>query len=388
MKYLPLLWSGIWRNPTRAVLTFLSVVVAFALFGVLAGLSNSFTKAQSTTRNNIVIAFAATMDMQNFSAMPLSYRQQIERVDGVQRVLNWGGFLNLTWQIPSNQVPAFSAPPDELLLTYPEITLPPEQLEAWRATPQSVIVPRQLMDRFGWKLGERLSFQSQTAQKDGSTDWAFDIAGIYDAPSWIGINGGIISTMAFMDKARAEGEGTAFEFDVTIDNPERAAEISTAIDALFENSAVPTRTRPFAALNASFAQSFDIRFFVQAVVAAGFFVLLLLTANSMAEAVRERTAEFAVLKTLGFSPPGVFALVLLEALIPCLAGAVLGLVIARVVIPLTGPLIPIFQFWGVELPWTVMAAGVGFAVLVALVSSLAPAARVARLAIADELAGR
>lgn len=388
MKYLPLLWSGIWRNPTRAVLTFLSVVVAFALFGVLAGLSNSFTQAQSTTRKNIVIVFAAAMDMQNFSAMPMSYRQQIEQVDGVQRVMNWGGFLNLTWQVPSNNVPAFSAPPDELLLTYPEITLPPEQLETWRNTPQSVLVPEQLASRYGWKLGERLSFQSQTAQKDGSTDWAFDIAGIYESPSWIGISGGIITNLDYLDKARGEGEGTAFEFDVTIDNPERAAEISAAIDALFENSAVPTRTRPFAALNASFAQSFDIQFFVQAVVAAGFFVLLLLTANSMAEAVRERTAEFAVLKTLGFSPPGVFALVLLEALIPCLAGAALGLALAQVAIPWTGPLIPIFQFWSVELPWTVMAAGLGLAALVALVSSLAPATRMARLAIADELAGR
>ena len=388
MKYLPLLWSGIWRNPTRALLTFLSIVVAFVLFGVLAGLATSFSKAQSTTRNNMLIVFSAAVDGQSFSSMPQAYRPQIEQVDGVVRALMWGSLLNFTYQVPSNTLIAFSAHPDELLLTYPEITLPPEQMETWRGNPSSAIVPVELARRYGWKVGDRLSFQSQVAKKDGTTDWAFDVAGLYESPSWIGISSGIIPHLAYVDKARAEGEGTALEFDVTIENPERAAEISAAIDALFENSSVPTRTRTFTALNASFAQSFDIRFFVQAVVAAGFFVLLLLTANSMAETVRERLAEFAVLKTLGFAPLGVFALVLLEALLPCLVGAALGLALARLVVPMAGPLIPVFQYWSVQLSGATIAAGIGLAALVALVSSLAPALRVARLAIADELAGR
>jgi putative ABC transport system permease protein len=188
----------------------------------------------------------------------------------------------------------------------------------------------------------------------------------------------------YYDEAKAFGKGVVHYYLVGIDDPMQATRVAKAIDGQFENSMNETRTQTESGLaQQNLKQVGDINFIVNAIVGAVLFTLLFLTANTMMQSVRERIPELAVLKTLGFSDGKVLTLVLVEAFMLCIFAALLGLLFASLVFPALKAIIG-----NLPMPLSVVAMGVGVAVLLAVISGLPPAVRAQRLNIVDALAGR
>ena len=376
MKFLPLIWAGLWRKPTRTIFTFLSIVVAFVLFGLLAGVDQGFAQLRDIARLDRLIVSP------RFGApMPISYREQIARLPGVTTVAAYsmmGGYF----QDRKNAMGISSA--DENYFTaWPDLTVTKEQIETLKNTRTGVIATVALAQKFGWKVGDKIPLTTTTAQTNGSTVWTYDLVAICDDSDRPGIGRFMVANYDYFDQARAANKGTISRMTVRIADPNHAAEISAAIDELFANSPAPTRTNSEKANQEAALQSLgDINFLVDTVGGAVLFMLLFLTGNSMMQSVRERIPEFGVMKTLGFTDPGVLMIVLAESAVKFVLAAAVGLAIAKQLVGLTHGEPPLL------LPWRAVAAGLVFAVVAATLSAIVPAWRVKRLSVVDALAGR
>jgi len=385
MKYFVLIWAGIWRRRARTVLTLLSIVTAFVLYGMLHGVTAGLDDAldqMSVTRLRV-------MNRVNIiDSLPLAYLPQIEALPNVEKVAYYQTFVGY-YQDPTNGVSVGAVDIDRMLSVYPEIVLSDDQREAMKRTRTGAVIGRDMAEARGWKVGDRIPISSQVfRQQDGSYDWAFDIVGVYDfaeayedfsaSEMWINYD--------YFDEARAVGNGLVILYFVGVDDAELAAPISESVDALFANSPAPTQTmneRDF--VRAQINQLGDIDFFVTAIIGAVFFTLLFLTGNTMMQSVRERIPELAVLKTYGFGNGLLMTLVFAESLLLCLFAAAVGIGIAATFFP------SILRGIGVgalPMPTSVFVIGLGCAVLLALVSALPPALRAQRLNVVDALAGR
>jgi putative ABC transport system permease protein len=383
MKYFMLIWAGLWRKKTRTILTMLSIVVAFLLFGLLQGINQGIKQGTTDTGNHRLWTAAR---MSSVSSMAASLMDRMLKVEGVREIAHisfFGGYF----QDSKNALPAFATNVDKLAILYPELNITPAQVAAMQGTRPGALIGRPLAKKYGWKIGDKIPVGTTIwTNNDGNNNWAFDIVGIFD-PSpqfeksplgrafWINYD--------YWDEARKFDKHRVHEFFIQIDDPQRAAEISAQIDKLTENSPEETRTQTEnAALQSQLKQLADINFIANAIVGAVMFTLLFLTANTMMQSVRERIPELAVLKTLGFTGGAVSILVLIESLMLCIFAAMVGLALSSVLvkmIPILGPsrLLPI-----------VVISGLGIAVALAIVSGLPPAIRAQRLNIVDALAGR
>jgi putative ABC transport system permease protein len=227
---------------------------------------------------------------------------------------------------------------------------------------------------------------SNTVRRDGTHTWTFMIVGVIDDTDRPGKARYFISNYDYIDQERTSDKGTIDRILVRIKDPSHATQTGRAIDNLFANSTAPTRTISEKSDRAAGGPSSlgDVGFFTKAVVTAVLFMLLFLTGNTMMQSVRERTSEFAVLKTLGYSDRSVLALVLAEAVILCACAAVAGLAIAKLGVPLAAQASPDLGLW-LLMPWSALLTGLGFALLVALVSGLIPALKAKRLSIIEAL---
>ena len=380
MKYLPLVWAGLWRKRARTVFTLLSIVTAFLLFGMLQGVIAAFDRsleAAAVDRLTVVSKVSFT------EPLPYSYLSQIESIPGVARVayLSWFGTY---FQDRKNFVFSFPLDPLRYFPMYPELKLPPEQLQALVRTRTGAVIGRELADKYGWKIGDRVPLHSVIWTKaDGSSDWQFDIVGIYDAASSQQAQS-FFFNHEYFNEARSFGKGTVGWYVVKVRDPNLAPQVAQAIDRRFANSPDETKTQTEKEFGQSFIkQQGDINFIVRAILGAVFFTLLFLTGNTMMQSVRERIPELAVLKTLGFSDRRVLGLVLAESLVLCLVAAALGLALAAAVFPAMA------EYIGeTRMPPEVLILGAAVAALLAVVTGLPPALRAKRLNIVDALAGR
>ncbi len=240
------------------------------------------------------------------------------------------------------------------------------------------------MERFGWKVGERVVLQSPVPRTDGSRDWAFDIVGSYDTRNEDADATALLANFAYVDEARFANRDTVQLFVAKVGDPGNATPVGLAIDNAFANSDHETRTQSEADLAASQLQRIgDLNYLARAIIAAVFFAMLFATGALMMQSIRERMPELAVLKTVGFSDRLVMGLIVAEAVVFCLFAAGVGLAIAAFVLPLAR------QFIGIAgMPPVVAAAGMVFAVVLALIGSSVPAWRGLRLQVTDALAGR
>lgn len=384
MKYFPLIWAGLWRKRARTCLTALSIVVAFSLFGIMngvtAGLDDAIeglteeTRLMTQSRINIV------------EPLPLAFLSRIESIDGVDYVVPYGYFGGY-YQEPRNQINAGAVYIDKMFELYPEFVVPEDQLETMMRTRTGAIVGRDLAERFGWKIGDRIPLASTIfTQRDGSSTWELDVVGIFDSRDEGVPADDVYMHYDYFDESRSFGAGSVAVYMTKIDDVGRSVAIAEEIDALFANSPNETLTQNERDwVRAQIAQIGDISFFVNAIVGAVLFTLLFLTGNTMMQSVRERIPELAVLKTYGYRDAAVSALVFAEALILCAGAALLGLGIAAVAFP------GVFAAMGVlamPLPASVVAIGLGVAALLAVASALPPAWRAQRLSIVDALAAR
>jgi putative ABC transport system permease protein len=383
MKYLPLIWAGLWRRRVSTVLTLLCVVVAFALFGLLHGVTatlDGIIDVMSDTRLRIMSRVNITQPL------PLAHRARIEMVPGVDEVSYYNFFAGY-YQDRRNGIQVGAIDVATFNAIYPDIEMEPQYIEAMLRTRNGALVGEDLAAEQGWKIGDRIPLGSAVwTRKDGAESWDFEIVGSYRSPSGKVPTSELWINYAYFDEARAAANGTVTLYFVKIHDSSSAATISESIDALFANSTSETQTQSEKDwVRARIAQIGDIGFFVNAIIAAVMFALLFVTGNTMMQSVRARIPELAVLKTYGFSNAAVMSLVLAEAIVLCSVAAAIGIGIAAVISP---SMYRELGAGGLNLPVTVVATGIGVAVVFAIVSAALPALRAQRLSIVDALAGR
>jgi putative ABC transport system permease protein len=387
MKYFPLIWATLWRKKTRTIFTLLSVIVAFLLFGMLETVNYAFAHPSNgvTGANKLITTNKYSITL----SLPLSDAQQIRSVPGVAEV-TWISWFGAYYQKSKNFVFALPVDTDSYFnLHQDEFIVSDEQMQAYRSTRSGALVNAALMEKFGWKIGDKVPLHSTiwTQKNSGSLDWTFDIVGSFSVkdPTQASAQA---STLLFhydlFDEGRSFGKGTIGWFEERVVDPAQASAISNRIDALFANSPNETKTQPANDFTMAFIKQFgDIGFVLRAILGAVFFTLLFLTGNTMMQSVRERIPELAVLKTLGFGDGKVLGLVLAESLLLCVIAAVIGLILSYAALPIIKQ-----GLQGVELSPRALLPGIGAAVLLALIVGLPPALRAMRLNIVDALADK
>ena len=318
--------------------------------------------------------------------LPISYLPQIESVPGVKEVA-FASWFGGSYQDRPAQFGVFPVDPERYLRTVPEIVLDDAARERWEATRDGAIVGRALAERYGWKVGDRVTLVADIwPQRGGGNEWNFEISGIYTSPESEQNESGFLFQWEFFDEARQYARGTVGWFILQIDDPDQAEDVAQAVDALFANSSNETKTQTEKAFAQGFARQFgDIGLIVTAILGAVFFTILVLTGNTMAQAVRERIPELAILKTLGFSDRAVLGLVVAEAMVLVLLGGLIGLGLAAAALGGLSAMLAGFGIQGISL--SVVITGVLLMIALSLVVGFPPAWRAMRLRVVDALGG-
>lgn len=380
MKFLHLVWRSLLRRKVRTLFTTLSIIVAFILFGALMALRGAFTMGIELAGADRLMMIQKVSFIQ---PLPLSYQSRIGATDGVTAVTHSSWFGGI-YQDPKNFFPQMAVEPEPLLQMYPEYVLPDEQKRAWYANRTGAIVGRALADRFGWKVGDRIPLQPTIWRKADDSAWEFTIDGIYDA----GARGTDVTQMFFhydyLNEAREFGRDLVGWYVVRVNNPDDADQVAQRLDALFANSPFETKTSTEKAFVQAFASQIgDIGSILIAVLVAVLFTILVVVGNTMAQSIRERTSELAVLKTLGFTDGRLLGLVLLESCLLALLGGGIGLTLAWLITlggDPTGGLLPAFY-----LPTRDIVLGVVLILALGIAAGLLPAWQASRLRIVDAL---
>ncbi len=382
MRYLPLIWGNLKRKKLRTAFTLLSILIAFVLYGYLSAINKAFELGVEVAgEDRLVLRHKVSFSI----PLPLSYRERIKNVPGVTDAAHANWFAGI-YQEPKNFFPQLAVEPDAYLRLYPEFLLPEAQKQAWLANRTSVIAGRAIVERFGWKIGDRIPIQATVwRKKDGSSTWEFELVGVYDGATPETDTTQFLFHYDYFDEARAFGNGTVDWYIIRVSDPPRAAEIAQRIDAEFANSSFETKTSTEKAFVQGFAEQIgNIGAIIGGILAAVFFTILLVTGNTMMQAVRERTAELAVLKTVGFSSRLVLALVLAESLALAGLGGGLGLLLGWLLIFLAGDptrgFLPIFFF-----PPSDIVIGVGYVASLGFIAGLLPAVQAMKLRVVDAL---
>jgi putative ABC transport system permease protein len=385
LKFLPLLWAALQRHRLRTVFTLGSVMVAFVLFGVLSALKNGFSMGVDVAgADRLMTTHKASFTF----PLPYSYWARIRAVPGVRQVTHatwFGGY----YQEESNFLQTFPVDAETYLDVYSDYKVSGADRARWLADRTGVLIGRAYAERYKWKIGDRVPIRSNIYRKpDGSDTWELTVSGIWEAEP------GVDTQTAFFhyDYFNETLPNTADSFRgfvgwyvLKVESPAAAQRVAAAVDELFANSPAETKT----ATEKAFVQGFvnqmgNIGAIVIAVASAVFFTMLLVTANTMAQSVRERSAELGVLKTLGFRDGVVLWLVLAEALIVTLLGGSIGLLLSALLVnALSGML---NQYVGsLFVGASTIGTGIVLMVALGLISGALPATQALRLKIVDAL---
>jgi len=382
LKFLPLFFANLRRKPVRTSLTIASIVVAFLLFGLLKTMEGALSLAADLAGVDRLATMHKVSMIQTF---PISYVNRVRGVEGVVEAapFTWLGGI---YQDERNQIAAQGTQPEIFLKVYSEYKLPPEQRADWFSDRASVVVGKTLAARFGWKVGDTVPIRSAFFRKaDGGDVWDMRIAGIYEATN--GDNGSLYFHIDYVNESLGpRGGRDVIMFMVTkIANPNDAQKVSAAVDALFANSPAETKTATERAFIQGYANMIgDIGTIVTAVASAVFFTMLLVTGNTMAQSVRERINEIAVLKTLGYSKRVVAGLVLTESFAITALGGAVGLGLAALAADRMGALLAQF-FPVIGIPSSTYVIGAVLIVVLSVLAALLPSAEAWRLRITDAL---
>lgn len=383
MKYFGLVWKNVWRKKIRTSLTILSVLIAFLLFALLSAIGYAFTAGEDVAdAERLVVIDKVSL----INPLPLAYKNRIAATEGVESVTSAGWFGGY-FQDPKRQFGQYPTDPYEWFAMYPELDIPPQQLEAFAKNRTGAVIGQQIADQYGWKVGDRIPLQTTIwTKKDGSNTWEFDIEGIFTTDDPRGITAYMLFQYDYFDEARAFGNGTVGWYVLRIDGTADPVEVSRAIDLQFANSPNETKTSTEAAFAQSFAKMFgNIQLIVTLILGAVFFTLLLVAGNTMAQSVRERISELAVLKTLGFTDRSVLGIVLSESILIMVIGGVLGLLLGWLfiqgAIAAIGAMMP-----GIYLSPTAVLTAVAIMVGAGILAGLFPALKAMRLSIVEALA--
>lgn len=381
MRQLGLVAASLRRKKTRTILTIGSILIAFMMFGLLLALEKAFTAGVDLAGQDRLLTRHKVTWIQ---LLPFSYYNRLLGVEGVADATHatwFGGY----YKEPKNLLPAFPADIASYLRIYPELEIPPEQVEALMADRTGFAAGYVLAEKYGWQIGDRIPIRSEIYRKaDGGDTWEMTLRAIYRPKDDQGDPTALMFHYDFFNESIGRGDMVGW-FISRVSDPDNAAQVAAAIDARFANSSTETKTETEKAFAAGFAnQVGNIGAIVTGVVTAVFFTMLLVTANTMGQSVRERTNELAVLKTVGFTNTRVTVLVIVESLLVTLLGGLAGLGLAWLVVQALGDqlrqFLPVFY-----LPTSALVTGVALMIVFGLLASAIPARQALRLRIADAL---
>ncbi|MDE2880472.1 MAG: FtsX-like permease family protein [Acidobacteriota bacterium] len=378
MSSFTLISAALRRKKTRTFLTFLSVVFAFLIFGVLSMLQTAFSMgADIANEDRLVVRHRVSL----FQLLPQSYEADMEEIPGVVDAMHMTWFGGV-YQDPSNWM-SMQSPvvPAEYLDMYPEILLTEEEKTRWIETRNGAIAGRAVAERLGWKVGDRIPLRPTIWRQEGQGDaaWEFELVGIYESDVEGSDENQFLFRYDFFDEARSFGRGQIGWFAVRIADPDRAPEIAAAIDDTFRNSAAETKSESEGAFAAGFANQLgNLGLIVTSILAAVFFTILLVAGNTMAQSVRERIGEIGLLKALGFTATRVQRLVLMESVTLVTSAGFLGMLLAVALQRVLRSTLAAF-FPGLYLRPEDLLLGLGLAVATGLVVGVFPAWRAMRL---------
>ena len=379
MKFSRLILANLFRKKIRLILTIGSFAVALFLFAFLAVVKDAFGRGADVANASRLVTINRVSIIQ---PIPLSYRDKIARIPGVQAVTHYNWFGGV-YQDEKNFFPQFVIDPENQRTVVPELVVPDDEWNNFLKDRQGAIVGARTAKRFGWKIGDRIPIKTTLW---GGGAWEFNIDGIYhgqrpqddETQFWLQWD-------YFEESVLERLKGLVGWYAIKLDSPDDAVRVAKTIDAEFANSPYETKTETESAFAASWVKQFgNIEFLILTIGSVVFFTLLLVTGNTMAISVRERTGELAVLKAIGFKDRSVLFFVLAESLAIALIGGLLGLALAIVAVPALGTalngLLP-----NLILSKAMLAAGIGFALFVGACSGLLPGIGAMRLRVVDAM---
>jgi putative ABC transport system permease protein len=384
VKFLPLLWSNLLRRKVRTVFTLLSIVVAFMLLGTLLAIRVAFS-------GGVTVAGVERLMMLDkvslINTLPISYLARIRSASGVADVThaNWFGGV---YQDPKNAFANLAVDPESWLRVHPELVMPSAQEHAWLADRTGALVGVDTARRFGWKIGDRVPLQGTIYRRPDGRPWELTVDAIYDSAEKNADKTQLFFHYAYLNETvpkGAYGNDEVSWFLIKVADPRQSELVARRLDALFANSSSETKTATEKVFVSSFAaQIGDIGTIMIGIAGAVLFTILLVTGNTMAQAIRERTSELAILKTLGFSETKLFVLVLAESCLMASVGGAAGLGLSWAAITLVGDpthgmLPPIY------LPARDAAWAAGLIAALGVATGLLPAVQARRLKIVDAL---
>jgi putative ABC transport system permease protein len=380
MKFRHLIFANLFRKKVRLLLTIGSFAVALFLFAFLSVVKDAFGRGADVAGADRLVIINRVSIIQ---PLPLSYRDKILRIQGVKAIThnNWFGGV---YQEEKNFFPQFVIDVENQRTVIPELIVPDDQWANFVKDRQGAIAGASLAKRFGWKIGDRIPIKN--ALFGGAATWDFNLDGIYhgkrpqddESQFWFQWD-------YFEERMPQSFKGNAGWYVLKLDQPDDAPRVAKAIDDMFANSPYETKTETESAFAAGWVKQFgNIEFLILSIGAVVFFTLLLVTGNTMAISVRERTAELAVLKAIGFTDRSVLFFVLSEALLIALFGGLIGLALAIFAVPLIATalngLLP-----NLILSYTILASGLAFALIVGAASGLLPGIGAMRMRVVDAL---
>jgi putative ABC transport system permease protein len=385
MKFLPIVWRNLLRRKFRTIFTIGAVFFAFMLFGVLMAIRSAFSMGIDMAGQSRLM----TIDKVSIiNPLPASYMNQIRMVPGVTDITfaNWfGGY----YQEVRNQFPTFATDPESWLRIYAkEFELPEDQKKAFIANRTGAVVGIDTAKKYGFKVGQKIPINGTIYRRPDGGPWEFTIEGIYDSKIKGADKTNLLFNYQYLRETIPERSGFRDRYNwyvLTIANPDKAPEVAAKIDSVFANSPNETKTATEKQFVSDWSKQVgDIGKIMMWIVAMAMFTILLVAGNTMAQSVRERINELAVLKTLGFGDGRILGMVLMESFLIAAAGGIAGLAVSYAFITLSGDpthgLLPAFFF-----PTPSIIIGVVLVGALGVASGFLPAWQASRLRIVDAL---
>jgi putative ABC transport system permease protein len=366
------------RNKRRSILTVLSIAFSLLLLTVMMTIWRGFYLDQGSAESaqRLVVRHKVSLTLN----LPSFYRDKIRAIPGVVAVVpvSWFGGTYKD-QKPENMFARFGTDPDEFFKVYRDIQMPADQIKAWQQDRQGVIVDDTLAKKYGWKLGDRIVLMGDIYP----VNLELNIRGIFHSnPD----NKSVYFNSKYVEEAVDFFKGTTGMFTVLAATPGDVSKIASTVDAMFRNSPQPTKTESEKAFGLEFVAMFgNVKAFILSICSAVVFATLLVSANTMAMSIRERTREVAVLKTLGFTRGSVLGLFVSEAVALSLVGGVIGICMGWGLVYGATHSPKFFSFFPLKMTSGIGVVAMFVAALVGLVSAALPSYHASRVNIVDGL---
>ena len=379
--YWTLVKIGLIRKRLRTFLTIMSMFVAFVLYGSLNTLSGLFTGSiEGLSADNIIVMPRYNM----LGKLPYSHVNYIETLEGVEEVMYMDFLISDSIESMMEGV-AYAVSPN-FFDVYERFEATEQAILALKSNPNATIVGQLMADQKGLRIGDRLNTESSSLNIDGTNNWSFEVVGFYTAKQIKGDELGAIINWPAFDEARMSEKGTLGTIMVKATSPEVGEKISKQIDEQFMNSSYATRSGPESMVAVEMAGEIaDVELIVNSILLSVFFTILLVSSNTLAQSIRERTSDIGVLKCLGYKDNIIFISVILEAVTICFSAVLLGLLATALIIPVIEIMSGGILEDTVSISLEIVLGGFLIGLLIALMSAAVPAYQALRLRVVDAL---